>query len=359
MFEYQVWFVQQCVVLVSTIYRLSIAEWAGICSIGWVLYQIIERRRLSEANIDRFFRQHFSDKLKSIEDHRRIYLEHFAQAQVAPPLQTLAVLWLAYLRRLLWFLWRAIRLRFNHVSVSHAMLLFESGRRDAAAHEFLKAADQLLETSKLYTQQAKIKKNEAVNALIYGGRVAAMQKDGETTVAAFTEALRHRGRDFDARKLVGEQFRDAGNYSAALAQFDQIIASNATRRDKGPSAEAHRLRASVYREKGDLAEARKALEESLRIEKERESFAGIAESSEQLGDLLAKTKDTIEDARAAYERAIEYLLTLEQSKAARRVRTKLRGLRSEETLLSRLVENFAQYLIEKVASRLRAPAKTP
>lgn len=230
MFELRVWLTELTIGFVASFYSLGLTHAAALCTIGWIFYQFIERRRLNQANIDEFFRKHFTEKLKTVEEQRRSYLDSFSDYRTSTPLATFVAVTWAYLKRCIWFLYRLIRLRFNHVSVPHAMLLFESGSRDAAMDEFEKASDQFLQTAKLYSQQARIKKNEAVNALLYAGRVAAIQNDGETTLAAFKRALKLRDGDLDARKLIGEQFRQAGNFTAALEQVEFIAASNAAKR---------------------------------------------------------------------------------------------------------------------------------
>jgi hypothetical protein len=52
LFELEVFFVAHLVGFVATLYGMDLKEWAAVLSIGWVLYQFIDKRRLSEANID-------------------------------------------------------------------------------------------------------------------------------------------------------------------------------------------------------------------------------------------------------------------------------------------------------------------
>jgi tetratricopeptide (TPR) repeat protein len=359
MFELQIWLIELTIGFVASFYSMGLTHAAALCTIGWIFYQFIERRRLNQTNIDEFFRKQFTDQLKTVEEQRRSFLDSFSGYRTSTPLATVVAVTWAYLKRSIWFLYRLIRLRFNHVSVPHAMLLFECGARDAAMDEFEKASDQFLQTAKLYSQQARIKKNEAVNALLYAGRVAAIQNDGETTLAAFKKALKLRDGDLDARKLIGEQFRQAGNFTAALEQFEFIAASNAAKRDKARLADAYRLAARVYQDKGELADARLALEKSLAIEKDRENFEGIAETSERLGDILVKLSEDTDQAEAAYRLATENYQTLVNATATKRVRRKLQHIRSTDTALSRLAEHIGRYFTETIAKRLRVPAKMP
>lgn len=115
----------------------------------------------------------------------------------------------------------------------------------------------------------------------------------------------------------------------------------------------------MYQDKGELADARLALEKSLEIEKDRENFEGIAETSERLGDILVKLSEDADQAEAAYRLATENYQTLENDPATKRVRRKLLHIRSTDTALSRLAERIGRYFTETIAKRLRAPAKMP
>ena len=49
----------------------------ALCTISWIFYQFIERRRLNQANIDGFFRKHFTEKLKTVEEQAAHISEDF------------------------------------------------------------------------------------------------------------------------------------------------------------------------------------------------------------------------------------------------------------------------------------------
>jgi hypothetical protein len=131
---WQIFVIEQYEKFIGSWDDLDVTKIAAICTISWILYQFIERRRLSEANIDRFLGQHFTDKVKAVEEQRRAYLEHFTQAQLWLPFRAAMVMCWSNVKRLVWFLVRIARLRFNFRSAPHAMLLFESGNRDDAVN---------------------------------------------------------------------------------------------------------------------------------------------------------------------------------------------------------------------------------
>jgi tetratricopeptide (TPR) repeat protein len=184
--------------------------------------------------------------------------------------------------------------------------------------------------------------------------VAALQGDTDVTIDAFNRALKIRNADLDARQFIGEQFWAAGNLTAALEQFEEIATSNAAKRNRARAAEARRLQAEVLVERGELTEAREALEASLTIEKERQNFEGMAKAQEKLGDTFVSANRTAREAREWYALSLENYLTTRDKRAIARLRRKLSGVRSEDTYWSKLVEQVAQYLIERVARRLRA-----
>jgi tetratricopeptide (TPR) repeat protein len=358
-FGVEVFLLGQLVNLAASLENMGVKEWAAVLTIGWILYQFIDKRRLTEANIDAFFERHFTEKLKSIEDQRRTYLIEIASSQNRLPLHSTLIMCIAYIRRFLWFAWCIARLNFTHTSAAaHAMLLLDCKQLNKAKKEFLSAASDLQDTASLYKKQASAKRREAVNALIFAGRVAALQGDNETTIDAFNRALKIRISDLDARKFIGEQFWAVGNFTAALQQFDDIATSTAAKRDKGRAAEAP-LQGDVLLARKDITEARKAFEASLTIEEERKNFEGMAETQERLGDTFVSDNRTLEDAKDWYTRSLENYLTTSNKKAIARLRSKLRGVRLVDTWASKRAEELGRYLTEKVAMRLRAPVKKP
>ena len=115
-------------------------------------------------------------------------------------------------------------------SASHALLLFESSRSAAAHAEFLRLADNLLENAASYRKQAALKRQEALNVLIFAGRVAALDKDNQATIDAFRRVIAIRDTDYDARKFIGQQFREVGNLQAALREFQELSGLTAAKR---------------------------------------------------------------------------------------------------------------------------------
>ena len=115
-------------------------------------------------------------------------------------------------------------------SASHALLLFESSRSAAAHAEFLRLADNLLENATSYRKQAALKRQEALNVLIFAGRVAALDKDNQATIDAFRRVIAIRDTDYDARKFIGQQFREVGNLQAALREFQELSGLTAAKR---------------------------------------------------------------------------------------------------------------------------------
>lgn len=57
MFELQVWLIELTIGFVASFYSMGLTHAAALCTIGWIFYQFIERRRLNQANIDEFFRK--------------------------------------------------------------------------------------------------------------------------------------------------------------------------------------------------------------------------------------------------------------------------------------------------------------
>lgn len=193
--------------------------------------------------------------------------------------------------------------------------------------------------------------NKVQYAVIYCGRVAALQKNADATIAAFNRALELNETDPDARKFIGEQFRATGNLTEALRQFGTIVESAG---DSPQAAEALRLQAEVYSERDEVGNARDALKKSLAIERERHSYGGIAETEEKLGDVFARRDRTVKAARRSYLASIENYRTARQPKSIKRVQRKLRTLLSDETLLSRSIERLGHFIV-RIARRFRAP----
>jgi len=66
-FDWQVFFLERYINRQIALNSMNIKGWAAVVSIGWILYQLIQRRRLTEANIDKYLERHFSDKSKSVQ----------------------------------------------------------------------------------------------------------------------------------------------------------------------------------------------------------------------------------------------------------------------------------------------------
>src|SRR5262249_27827579 len=263
------------------------------------------------------------------------------------------------LARMVWFVWRFARFDFRmRSSATHAMLLFDGGRTGRAHREFLEVADSLLETAKSYRKQAALKRQEAINALIFAGRVAALDKDSAATIDAFRRVIEIRDGDYDARKFIGQQFREVGNLSAALREFKELNGLTAAKRDKALAAEAFRLQAEVHTDGGDTAAACSAIEKSVEIEMARRNVTGIALCHELLGD-AHKRAGALADAAAAYQASLENYQTIDDRENIQRVHSKIWHLQPQETFLSRTVAAFATFLMERVAKNLRAPAPMP
>ncbi len=338
---------------------MDLKDWAAVFSIGWILYQLIQRRRINEANVDKYLERHFSDKSKSVDEQRQTYLAHFSAVATTWMISRLARLCLSSLLRVLWFVWRLAKFEFRRrPSAWHAMLLFDGGRSGPAHKEFLDVADNLLEAAKSYRKQAALKRREAINALIFAGRVAALDKDSESTIEAFRRVIEIRDTDYDARKFIGQQYREVGNRAAALREFKELNGLTAAKRDKALAAEAFRLQAEVLTEDGDTAAACVALDKSMEIETARRDIKGIALSHDLLGDAYKRAGE-MRDAAAAYEASLQNYQTIDDRDNVQRLHSKLWRLQPEETFLSRLVAGFATFLMERVAKSLRAPAPMP
>ena len=65
--DWQVFFLERYINRQIALNSMNIKRWAAVVSIGWILYQLIQRRRLTEANIDKYLERHFSDKSKSVQ----------------------------------------------------------------------------------------------------------------------------------------------------------------------------------------------------------------------------------------------------------------------------------------------------
>ena len=195
-------------------------------------------------------------------------------------------------------------------------------------------ADDLLETARSYRRQAALKRQEAINALIFAGRVSALEKDNEATIDAFKKAIAIKDGEYDARKFIGEQFREVNNLAAALREFRQLSHLTVTKRDKALAAEALRLQADVLIEQGETADACEALERSLEVETERRNLAGQAATQELFGD-AHKRAGAIDMAAAAYRESLENYQTVGDKQKVVSVHTKLWRLQPEETFLSK------------------------
>ena len=358
LFDWQVLLIEHYIGFYLSLSSMDLKDWAAVCSIGWFLYQLIQRRRINEANIDKYLERHFTDKRKSVDDQRQTYLAHFSAVGSSWIVVRLVRISLANALRFFWFLWRLAKLEFRHASARHAMLLFDSGRSVPAQKEFSRVADDMLETAKSYRKQAALKRQEAINALIFAGRVAALEKDSEATIDAFKKAIAIRDGEYDARKFIGEQFREVNNLAAALREFRQLSDLTVTKRDQALAAEAFRLQADVLIEQGETADACEALEKSLALETERRNLAGQAATQELFGD-AHKRAGAMDIAAAAYRESLENYQTVGDRQKVASVHTKLWRLQPEETFLSRIVSQFGTFLIERVAKQLRAPAPMP
>src|SRR5437764_9195245 len=104
-FDWQVFLVERYIGLHISLSNMDLKDWAAICSIGWVLYQLIQRRRINEANIDRYLERHFTDKRKSVGDQRQIYLAHFSAVGLSWVVVRLVRMCVANALRFLWFFW--------------------------------------------------------------------------------------------------------------------------------------------------------------------------------------------------------------------------------------------------------------
>src|SRR5690242_13950588 len=105
-FEWQEIFIERYVSLHAALSSMDIKDWAAVVSIGWILYQLIQRRRLTETNIDKYLERHFSDKSKTVQEQRRTYLAYFSSVSSAWMVWRLVRLCLSSLARVLWFVWR-------------------------------------------------------------------------------------------------------------------------------------------------------------------------------------------------------------------------------------------------------------
>jgi tetratricopeptide (TPR) repeat protein len=238
------------------------------------------------------------------------------------------------------------------------MLLFDSGSSTAAQAEFRKVAQNLLETAKSYRKQALLKREEAINAYIFAGRVAAIDGDSVATIDAFNEAIDIKDGDYDARKFIGEQFREVGNLDDALREFKKLTGLAVTRRSKALTAEALRLQAGVLIAQKDVKTACEALEKSLGIATQQRDLAGLAATQDLLGDAHQRSGD-IEASAQWYRLSVDNYRVLENKAQVKEVQYKLWRLQPEETFLSRAVTALGTFLIERVAKQLRAPAQMP
>src|SRR5215475_8838718 len=136
--EWQVFFIERYINLRIALNSMDIKDWAAVISIGWILYQLIQRRRLTEANIDKYLERHFSDKSKSIQEQRQTYLAHFSTVASSWMVARIARACISSVARMVWFVWRFARFEFRRRSSAiHAMLLFDGGRTGPAHKEFL------------------------------------------------------------------------------------------------------------------------------------------------------------------------------------------------------------------------------
>lgn len=350
-FHLELFLVETYVAIVVTLSRLDVKDWAALATLSWILIQINERRRLNERNIDKFLDKALEKKWQNLREEREQILLRLTTEPQEWVFSRAVRFAHASLKRILVFAGRLLRLQRPLSSTSHAMVLFDSGDKASAQNEFHKHADELLDKSRIYRKYADAKEQEAISALIFSGRVAALRRDGEATIAAFNRALALNDRDPDARKFIGQQFRAAGNLTEALRQFDTIVEAE---RNGARAAEAFRLKAEIFSDRDEVGNARDALKKSLEIERRRQSYRGIAETEEKLGDVFARRDRTFKAARRSYLASIENYRTSGDGKSVRRVQRKLQALRSEETALSRYIERFG-YAFIRLAKRFRGP----
>jgi len=57
-FDWQVFLVERYIGLHISLGNMDLKDWAAVFSIGWVLYQLIQRRRINETNIDKYLDHH-------------------------------------------------------------------------------------------------------------------------------------------------------------------------------------------------------------------------------------------------------------------------------------------------------------
>ena len=352
--------------LVTRIQQFNPSDWlvwvqlgTSIIGVVWILYQFNKLRVDNEKRLHEYLERHLEKKKRAHAEERTQTLARFDRAQSSPPgrLRVIAAKIAAFFVKL----WKYVPFVKPAPPISIAVLLVDAGNTDEAQRQFSARAAELLEQAKLYEEQAEAKRFEAGNAYIYAGRLAAAAGDGEAARLAIDHVLQDvDGSDLDARELASEIARKSGHLETARDECDKLYRIARRHGDRKRMARALRLKAAIHRTGGSPVLARRALEDSIKIEKADLNHVGAAVCFEHLGDLFAEKQPPAKKAaRDNYLPAIErFEIALDYMSVAR-VRAKLEKLEptlTQHTLASTFVGLLGAWLTE-LSTRLRAPVR--
>lgn len=352
--------------IATKIQHFNPLDWLGWVQLGtsvigvlWILYQFNKFRTDNEKRLQDYLERHVEKKKRDHARERVQTLAHFDQAQSTKP-KTFRVL-LAKVAAFLVSLWKYIPFTKPVPPAALAVLLVDANNSEGAQTQFSEWGAELLKQAKLFEEQAKAKRLEAGNAYIFAGRLAAAADDEDAARVAVEQVLQGiDASDMDARELASELARKAGHLDAARDECDRLYRIAKRRGDRQRMARAFRLKAKIHRTGGSPVLARRALEESIKIEKADFNHAGAGVCFEQLGDLYAEKQPAAKNAaRDNYKPAIERFDMAQDAVAVARLRVKLEALDPtplQNTLVSTFVGHMAIWLTD-LSLRLRAPAQ--
>jgi hypothetical protein len=263
---------------------------AAIVAIVFAFYQFNKLRESSQKKLDDYAKRHLDSRRRELGKERTETLALIESDQFLSPFRRWFRRFGSNCKRLYRGVigWLPIE---QEDQLAEAMLLFNGGAKERAAQCFKSLSSSLLDEVKVYEDQAKLKRVQSANALIYAGRVLALSGDVQGTRDAFQHVLdKIDEADLDAIELIGQQYRDTNNLEAALHQSKILERKAQEKGEQGWVARAYRLQASIHIREPRRNFARAALSRSRDIEALRSHDNGLGATQELFGDLYESSQ---------------------------------------------------------------------
>jgi hypothetical protein len=322
----------------------------------WIGYQFNRLRGRSDKEFDKWVEAQAKKMRRNLAEERKEYLDWLHDHNSAPLWMRAISATLAWLKLSFLFVLRILLLRRRTPTVRHAMTLWRAGFRGRAKKELEGLALDLESKLPTYIDLEEAKRFEARNAFLFAGRAA--EEEGERTLsrAAFTKMLdlsKQRPQvpgDPDAHRLIAVQYLEANNTSDAKPHCDDVVNYAKSTSDELLEAEGYRLQA---RAAGiHTRDAKRLLDESLRIVRARENSRGLAETQELMGDIYRPRRRNQSTAARLYTESRKNYRLAGDRVGEDRVAGKINSLLGNENWLSRQLDRLSA-AIARLATRMR------